>query len=431
MEILHNNIFYINDDDNNNDNSNNINDDNNNDNSNCYNYNSKDYIIFAFTKIIATLSVKQNNSIECENKIVKQIFDLFVKNKIYDNNIYTIDLDQIAQNIYQQFLKQNMDHDTCQMLNVFDKKICNNTTTISCINHSNCVLIGSGSFSNVYKFRNTLDNKEYAIKKIGLNDKCVDISTESMIMAEMYHKNIVRYHSTWMDPSAFQIKKNLLKLTDNKNNDVNDNSSIYSDESEYNECNFNNFIFIQMELCKCNLKSYIDNLPYQLSYKQKLNICLQISKGVQYIHSKNIIHRDLKLQNILVSFDNVIKIADFGLATKLYNIDRNKIGTYSYIAPEILNGSQHTFQSDIYSLGIIFAEIYSNFKTQMEKFHFIDKMKNANKHIDITTEHYYFLMIIKSMLNTDHNKRMSINMIVKCLKMCIMHNQNQLLKILE
>jgi len=83
----------------------------------------------------------------------------------------------------------------------------------------------------------------------------------------------------------------------------------------------------------------------------------QVVEAVRYLHGRLIIHRDLKLGNLFLDSNKVIKIGDFGFATKLtYPDERRKTicGTPNYIAPEILEGKNgHSFEVDIWSTGVI------------------------------------------------------------------------------
>ena len=117
-----------------------------------------------------------------------------------------------------------------------------------------------------------------------------------------------------------------------------------------------------MELCRETLKSYLLNNNFSL--EEKKNICKEIVNGLINIHDNEILHRDLKLTNILVDSNNEIKITDFGLAVSIYDVDKEEVGTYGYIAPEIFDGEDYTFKSDLYSLGIIFLEIFKKHTTR-------------------------------------------------------------------
>ena len=87
-------------------------------------------------------------------------------------------------------------------------------------------------------------------------------------------------------------------------------------------------------------------------------------KGLAYLHSKNIIHRDIKGANILISKDGIVKLADFGLARILYPNNRNykytnRVVTLWYRAPELLLGTQsYNDTVDMWSMGCVFAEMF-------------------------------------------------------------------------
>lgn len=92
--------------------------------------------------------------------------------------------------------------------------------------------------------------------------------------------------------------------------------------------------------------------------------CFQLLKGIQHCHQKKILHRDLKPQNLLISENQILKIADFGLArssgipTKAYT---HEVVTLWYRPPDVLLGSQkYSDTIDIWSVGCIFAEMINN-----------------------------------------------------------------------
>ncbi len=112
-----------------------------------------------------------------------------------------------------------------------------------------------------------------------------------------------------------------------------------------------------------------EDLRVRLNKKRTLPLAtackyiLQIAEGIEYLHSKSIIHLDLKPENIMVTSDNDIKILDFGLANHLAHADllasdlQGPKGTPYYIAPEQICGRRDYKESDIYSLGILFYEM--------------------------------------------------------------------------
>ena len=87
----------------------------------------------------------------------------------------------------------------------------------------------------------------------------------------------------------------------------------------------------------------------------------QLAEGVQYAHQNNIIHRDLKTQNVMITDDKVIKVTDFGIALSSNEADITQtntiMGSVHYLAPELARGNLATERSDIYALGIILFEL--------------------------------------------------------------------------
>lgn len=121
-----------------------------------------------------------------------------------------------------------------------------------------------------------------------------------------------------------------------------------------------NHIYIVLNLCKgINLLEYLkkNRLPGE---SKSLVIIQKILQGVHYLHKNNIMHRDLKLENIIINEsaeDNQLEvfIVDFGFAcfVKDYKTFFPRCGTPGYIAPEILKGKSYNQKVDIFSVGII------------------------------------------------------------------------------
>ncbi|KAL3853221.1 hypothetical protein ACJMK2_016777 [Sinanodonta woodiana] len=127
-----------------------------------------------------------------------------------------------------------------------------------------------------------------------------------------------------------------------------------------------------LELCSSSLKEKIIgpevNNPSkkragsseQLEAMQWMaNYALQLCQGLHYIHSRGYVHRDLKTENVLVTEEDVVKLADVGMAKRASDIARTKVGTPAYMAPEVLlETHKYDHKADIYSLAIILWEMW-------------------------------------------------------------------------
>lgn len=122
--------------------------------------------------------------------------------------------------------------------------------------------------------------------------------------------------------------------------------------------------YIVMELVEgITLKQYMDKRG-AISWKEALHFTKQITKALSHAHSRGIIHRDIKPQNIMLLKDGTIKVADFGIAA-LENEAQERgeaIGSIHYIAPEQARGECPDARSDIYSLGVVMYEMLTGQK---------------------------------------------------------------------
>ncbi|MDO5445369.1 MAG: Stk1 family PASTA domain-containing Ser/Thr kinase [Eubacteriales bacterium] len=191
--------------------------------------------------------------------------------------------------------------------------------------------IGEGGMARVYKALDIRLNREVAVK-VMREELFLDVPsrrafyTEAHAVAKLSHPNIV---------SIYDV-----------NNSVN---------SEY----------IVMELLEgVTLRQYIDKMR-PIPWKQVLHFSKQISNALIHAHSKGIIHRDIKPQNIMLSTNGDLKVADFGIAAMENELDSDSgraIGSLNYIAPEQLRGAPASPKGDVYSLGIVMYEMLTGFK---------------------------------------------------------------------
>ncbi|XP_015713051.1 interferon-induced, double-stranded RNA-activated protein kinase isoform X2 [Coturnix japonica] len=258
--------------------------------------------------------------------------------------------------------------------------------------YENIEPIGKGGFGNVFKATSRVDERTYAVKRVEL---IRNVKREVKELAKLGHENIVRYYYSW-------------EGTDHM---------IYPDASKNSEipvpC-----LFIQMELCEQGpLDNWIENNRQNQNYHMMAqDKFLQILKGVDYIHSENLIHRDLKPQNIFLSREGKIKIGDFGLVTSVtYDTLTKNRGTRSYMAPEQF-GDRYGKEVDIYALGLIWFEILYRLVSHHEKNKVWQDVREGHLPLDFTKQFKIQVPIIKKMLSEDPSKRCSASQLLDILK---------------
>ncbi len=188
--------------------------------------------------------------------------------------------------------------------------------------------VGHGGMSDVYQAKDLIFKREVAIKVIKYEfinniENLIRFQNEARISACLNHPNIIKIY-------------------------------------DYGE--IDNLPFIVNEFVKDQTLRDVLDFKRSLSSKEACSIMLQILDAVIYLHSKNIIHRDIKPQNIFYGVDGSVKLSDFGISVvkgSLMNVNENNkvVGTAQYLAPEIFKGNKPSFQSDIFALGILFFEI--------------------------------------------------------------------------
>jgi serine/threonine protein kinase len=159
--------------------------------------------------------------------------------------------------------------------------------------------------------------------------------------------------------------------------------------------------------------------------KEKLGICIDISVALYYLHSRNpkVLHRDLKSANCLVDKHNRVKLCDFGLS-KIYensNLQTNSISTFFWMAPEYLQNGTFSDKSDIYSLGILFWEIFMKdtlpYKNIRENCFLIGEANAWEKRPEFGSKFDSDIKaLIEACWNKDPEKRPGIRNVVESLK---------------
>lgn len=187
--------------------------------------------------------------------------------------------------------------------------------------------IGGGGMSYVYKARCNVLNRFVAIKI--LRDELISdpefvakFKQESLSAASLAHPNIVNIYDTGIEGDIY---------------------------------------YIVMEYVKGEtLKKYI-NRKGRLSEQETIKVSRQVAEALKHAHSNNIVHRDIKPHNILLTEEGIAKVTDFGIAraatSSTINNTSNVIGSVHYFSPEQARGGYVDEKSDIYSLGIVMYEM--------------------------------------------------------------------------
>ena len=187
--------------------------------------------------------------------------------------------------------------------------------------------IGEGGMGIVYKAKCHLLNRFVAVKilKAELSndeDFVARFKREATSIARLSHPNIVNVHDVGTE---------------------------------------NNINFIVMEYINGKTLKQVIKENGRLSSQKTLDIVLQVAKALECAHKNNIIHRDIKPDNIMITKDNMVKVMDFGIAkvddSRTVTNSNKVMGTVHYFSPEQAKGNVVDCRTDIYSLGIVMYEM--------------------------------------------------------------------------
>ncbi|KAI1824737.1 hypothetical protein F4861DRAFT_530774 [Xylaria intraflava] len=190
-------------------------------------------------------------------------------------------------------------------------------------------VIGSGTYGKVFKGKHVYTQKLVALKRIRMEGERdgfpVTAMREVKLLQSLRHTNIVDLHEVMI---------------------------------EKNEC------YMVFEYLSHDLTGLLNHPTYKLDAAQKKHLTMQLFSGLDYLHKRGVLHRDIKAANILVSSDGILKLADFGLARFYAKRDQqnytNRVITIWYRPPELLLGeTQYGAAVDIWSAACVMVEIFT------------------------------------------------------------------------
>ena len=183
--------------------------------------------------------------------------------------------------------------------------------------------LGKGSYGTVYTVKSLINSNIYVMKKMELNHlnprQQVECYREVSILKKVSHKNIIKYYSSFLEKNILYIIMEYAELGD-----------LYSLIKHYKK---HSKFFSELDLWK---------------------ISSEILSGLDYLHSHNIIHRDIKCLNLFITKDRHIKIGDLGVSAFSSggeNFHYTRVGTPLYISPELVKQKPYDYKTDIWSFG--------------------------------------------------------------------------------
>jgi len=195
--------------------------------------------------------------------------------------------------------------------------------------------IGTGAYGTVYKAENLKNNAIVAMKKVR-----IAMTDDGVPMTILREISLLRHLGKYNHP-------NIVKLEDICHGPRYEREMV---------------LYLVFEHVDQDLNAYVTKCPPPGIDKEKIkDLMWQLLCGVDFLHSHRIVHRDIKPQNILLSNDGTLKLADFGLA-RIYDFNAlltSTVVTLWYRAPEVLLGTSYATPVDIWSCGCILAELFT------------------------------------------------------------------------
>lgn len=211
--------------------------------------------------------------------------------------------------------------------------------------------IAHGTFGVVY--RGTYDGHDVAVKVLDWGHDGQETAMkhreafekEVAVWQKLDHPNVTKFVGASMGTSQLKIPKK------------GSTSSSSGGRTTPNECCVVVVDFQHGGTLKTLLYNHRDK---KLPYRKVVRLALDLARGLSYLHSKKIMHRDVKAENMLLDRKRTLKIADFGVArVEAQSCEvTGQTGTLGYMAPEVLQGKPYDHKCDVYSFGILLWETY-------------------------------------------------------------------------
>jgi len=271
--------------------------------------------------------------------------------------------------------------------------------------------LGNGGFGEAYLINSNITRKNYVMKSINfdlLDDENKKYTiNEAILLKKIDHPNIIKFKE------VFEVKKPFLQF------------NIIMEYAEKGDLNK------YLQINKENKKYFSEDLL--------LDWLCQITTALKYLHYKKIIHRDIKPANIFMNNFGQIKLGDFGISKNLKTLGLAStfIGSTYYLAPEIIDDENYSFEADIWALGVTFYEfmnLQKPFRAKYPAVYFEIQKKEVEEINNIYSTD--FRNLIYEMLNKDPKKRPKADDILNkqfiknrindfiCSKKCVNINNN-------
>ncbi|KAJ8483754.1 hypothetical protein OPV22_016239 [Ensete ventricosum] len=214
-------------------------------------------------------------------------------------------------------------------------------------------VIARGTYGTVY--RGVYDGQDVAVKLLDWGQDGVTIDPETAALRASFQQEVAVWHR--LDhPNVTKFVGASMWTSDLKIPQNDSLSTVHSSLPTRACC------VVVEYLAGGTLKQYlIKNRRRKLPFKIVIQVALDLARGLSYLHSEKIVHRDVKTENMLLDTNRKLKIADFGVARVEAQNPRDmtgETGTLGYMAPEVLDGKPYNRRCDVYSFGICLWEIY-------------------------------------------------------------------------